>query len=87
MKVGVKNDGHRVIVCIEDDGVGMSSSDMGNLFQIDSKLKRKGTNNEDGSGLGLLVCNEFVRKNGGDIWVDSQQGAGSRFFFSVPKNV
>ncbi len=87
VEVKVESEGHKVVVCVEDNGVGMSSSDVRSLFQIDSKLKRKGTNNEDGSGLGLLVCNEFVQKNGGKIWVDSQNGKGSRFFFSVPRSV
>ncbi|WP_339737368.1 tetratricopeptide repeat-containing sensor histidine kinase [uncultured Sunxiuqinia sp.] len=87
VKVRVKNDGHKAVVCVEDNGVGISTSDMDGLFQIDSKLKRKGTANEDGSGLGLLVCSEFVRKNGGDIWVESQVGKGSQFYFSVPKSV
>ncbi len=86
VKIRAKNDGHEVIVCVEDNGVGIPSSDMDRLFQIDSKLKRKGTANEDGSGLGLLVCSEFIQKNGGKIWVDSQNGKGSRFFFSVPKS-
>jgi signal transduction histidine kinase len=84
VKVRVESEGLKAVVCVEDDGVGISSSDMSSLFQIDSKLKRKGTDNEDGSGLGLLVCNEFIQKNGGKIWVDSQNGKGSRFFFSVP---
>ena len=87
VKVGVKDDGHKAVVCVCDDGVGSPPSDMGGLFQIDSKNKRKGTANEDGSGLGLLVCSEFVRKNGGDIWADSQHGKGSQFYFSIPKSV
>ena len=87
VKVEVKSDGYQAIVCVEDNGVGISSSDIDRLFQIDSKFKRKGTANEDGSGLGLLVCSEFVRKNGGDIWVDSGNGAGSRFFFSIPRSI
>ena len=87
MKVGVKDDGHKAVICVCDDGVGIPPADMGGLFQIDSKNKRKGTANEDGSGLGLLVCSEFVRKNGGDIWADSQHGKGSQFYFSIPKSV
>ncbi|MGQ7868866.1 tetratricopeptide repeat protein [Sunxiuqinia sp. sy24] len=85
VKINAQNDEHRVIVCVEDTGLGMSGDEMDCLFQIDSKVKRKGTNKEDGSGLGLLVCSEFVQKNRGHIWVDSQPGEGSRFYFSIPK--
>ncbi|WP_299580576.1 tetratricopeptide repeat-containing sensor histidine kinase [uncultured Sunxiuqinia sp.] len=84
VKTHVKNNEHGVIICVEDNGVGMSAEELNSIFQIDSKLKRKGTNKEDGSGLGLLVCNEFVQKNGGTIWVDSKPGEGTRFYFSIP---
>jgi len=76
-------DGH-ISVCVKDSGTGISDEDVRNLFQIDSTVKRKGTNNEDGSGLGLVLCKEFVHKNNGTIWVNSSLGEGSSFFFTVP---
>jgi signal transduction histidine kinase len=74
----------QVSICVKDSGIGISEEDARNLFQIDSTVKRKGTNNEDGSGLGLILCKEFVLKNNGNIWVNSSPGNGSSFFFTVP---
>lgn len=76
-------DGH-VNISVKDSGVGISKEDVLNLFQIDSTVKRKGTNNEDGSGLGLILCKEFVAKNSGTIWVNSSPGEGSSFFLTIP---
>lgn len=76
-------DGH-INVCVKDSGIGISEEDVQNLFRIDSKVKRKGTNNEDGSGLGLILCSEFINKNNGTIWVESILGSGSSFYFTVP---
>ncbi len=72
----------RISVC--DSGIGMSEEETQNLFRIDSKVRRKGTNNEDGTGLGLILCNEFVHKHNGKIWVESTPGKGSEFIFSIP---
>lgn len=69
---------------ITDSGIGISEADLQNLFRIDSKVKRKGTNNEDGSGLGLILCKEFVEKNNGTIWAISKPGDGSSFYFTIP---
>ena len=74
----------QINLCVKDSGVGISQEDIQNLFRIDSTVKRKGTNNEDGSGLGLILCKEFVYKNNGHIWVESSPGEGSSFFFTVP---
>lgn len=76
-------DGH-ISICVKDSGVGISEEDAQNLFRIDSTVKRKGTNDEDGSGLGLILCKEFVDKNNGSIWVKSIPRQGSSFFFTVP---
>jgi signal transduction histidine kinase len=71
-------------ICVADNGTGISSEDQKNMFRIDSKVKRRGTSNEDGSGLGLILCQEFIEKHGGKIRVESEPGQGSRFFFTVP---
>ena len=86
VKTSFKNKGEKLEVCIEDNGVGIPSEDLKNLFHIDSKVKRKGTSQEDGSGLGLMICEEFVKKNGGEIWVESQHGKGSCFYFTIPRS-
>ncbi|MDD2305656.1 MAG: tetratricopeptide repeat-containing sensor histidine kinase [Prolixibacteraceae bacterium] len=74
----------QISICVKDSGIGISEEDARNLFQIDSTVKRKGTNNEDGSGLGLILCKEFVYKNNGTIWVNSSPGVGSSFYFTIP---
>lgn len=73
-----------VQVCIRDNGIGISDEDINNLFRIESKVKRKGTNNEDGSGLGLILCKEFIDKNNGTIWAERNPEGGSSFLFTVP---
>ncbi|HEY3369674.1 MAG TPA: ATP-binding protein [Prolixibacteraceae bacterium] len=82
--IAVEQIENKVRINVSDTGVGISEEDLQNLFHLDSKVKRKGTNNEDGSGLGLILCKEFVSKNNGNIWVESIQGKGSSFNFTVP---
>ncbi|MGQ8338017.1 tetratricopeptide repeat-containing sensor histidine kinase [Sunxiuqinia sp. A32] len=76
----------KLLICVEDNGIGIKPNDLKKLFKIDSKIKSKGTNNEDGSGLGLILCKEFVEKNGGSIWVESKLGEGSKFWFTIPSS-
>lgn len=73
-----------IIVEVKDNGRGMKEEDRDKLFRIDSTTSTKGTEDEKGSGLGLLLCKDFVEKNGGAIWADSQPGKGSTFAFTVP---
>ena len=75
-----------VEVAIEDNGVGMSKEVADTLFLANNFHSTQGTNNEKGSGLGLVLCKDFVNRNGGTIRVESQQGIGSKFIFSVPIN-
>lgn len=82
--ISAKQKIQEVEIRITDNGIGISENDRHNLFRIDSKVKRKGTNNEDGSGLGLILCKEFVEKNKGIIWVESTPGGGSSFYFTIP---
>lgn len=71
-------------VKISDTGVGMSQEVMEKLFRIDTKHSTKGTADEKGTGLGLILCKDFVEKNGGTIQVDSVIGKGSTFSFTIP---
>lgn len=83
--VDVQPQADSVIVSIADTGVGMSKDVMNKLFRIDTKHTTKGTADEKGTGLGLILCKEFVEKNGGHIWVESVEGKGSVFRFTVPR--
>ena len=71
-------------ISIADTGMGMSDSFIKKLFKIDEKVGRKGTEGEPSSGLGLLLCKEFVEKHGGKIWVESEEEKGSTFYFTLP---
>ena len=70
---------------VKDTGVGMDEAQVANLFNVDKKASRPGTNNELGTGFGLILCREFVKKNGGELSVESSPGKGSTFSFTVPK--
>ncbi|MBN1302607.1 MAG: HAMP domain-containing histidine kinase [Melioribacteraceae bacterium] len=73
-----------VEVTIKDSGVGMPEDVVQNLFKIESQHTTRGTNNEKGSGLGLIICNEFVKKNNGTIKVNSKINSGTSFIVSIP---
>ena len=70
---------------VEDTGVGIEKVDINNLFRIDKKVSTAGTADETGTGLGLILCKEFIEKNGGTIHVESEIGKGSQFKFTLPK--
>lgn len=73
-----------VEVCISDNGVGISPDDIQRLFRIDEKVNSPGTENESSTGLGLILCKEFVGKMGGRIWAKSLENKGSDFHFTLP---
>lgn len=70
---------------IADTGCGIDKSKLRNLFTPGNN-STLGTSNEKGTGLGLLICKDFVEKNGGDIWAESEKGKGSIFYFTIPKS-
>ncbi len=84
VEIRAEQTGNEVIIVVTDTGIGISAEDIQNLFRIDSKVRRKGTNDEDGSGLGLILCREFVEKNNGTIRAESTPGGGSSFSFTIP---
>ena len=69
-----------------DTGVGISKENLKKLFRSDYALSIPGTQNEKGTGLGLILCRELVSTIGGRIWVESSEGEGSIFTFTLPKN-
>lgn len=82
--VRAKDTKESIVITVEDDGVGMSRDVVGSLFKIEKNISTKGTANEQGTGLGLLLCKEMVELHNGKIWVESKEGEGSKFFISLP---
>ncbi len=71
-------------VIIEDTGIGISEQNFSNLFEIDKPVSTKGTAGEKGTGIGLILCKEFIKKNKGEIFVESIEHVGSKFAFTIP---
>jgi PAS domain S-box-containing protein len=82
--INAEQNSENVIISVSDNGIGISPYDLVKLFDISEVLTTKGTAGETGTGLGLLLCKEFVEKNGGKIWVESEVGKGSQFKFTLP---
>ena len=81
--ISSKSEKDFVKICVEDSGIGISNENLIRLFCTDTHYSTPGTENEKGTGLGLILCKEFVEKNGGKIWVESEIGKGSRFCFTL----
>ncbi|MBM2816809.1 MAG: histidine kinase [Ignavibacteria bacterium] len=71
-------------ICVEDNGVGIPMGAINKLFRLDEKYSTLGTDDEKGTGLGLILCKEFVEKSGGSIRVESEENSGSRFIIQLP---
>ncbi|WP_276367491.1 sensor histidine kinase [Chryseolinea sp. H1M3-3] len=76
----------KIIISVADSGVGIPEKNRNKLFTI-SSVTTQGTKQEKGTGLGLLLCKEFVEKNGGSIWFETEDGKGTTFYFSLPEFV
>jgi PAS domain S-box-containing protein len=78
------NDNNEVEISVQDSGIGMNKEIMDNLFVMDVHINRQGTEGEPSSGLGLIICKDFISKHGGKIWAESEEGKGSTFHFTLP---
>lgn len=87
VKVETRNLENEVLFIVSDNGIGIEASNLGELFNIDCGLSFKGTENESGTGLGLILCKDFVEKQNGSIWVESELGLGSSFKFTIPRGM
>ncbi|HSD09269.1 tetratricopeptide repeat protein [Flavobacterium sp.] len=85
IKIEAKEDANNTIISISDTGIGMNAEMVMNAFQLDTKINRKGTEDEPSSGLGLILCKEFIEKHGGKIWIESEENIGTTFHLSFPK--
>ncbi len=77
--------GKEIEFCIADDGIGIDEGMQKNLFGLVKNISRYGTEGEAGTGLGLILCRDFITKNNGSIWCVSQPDEGSKFYFTIPK--
>lgn len=77
---------HEIEITVKDNGIGIQPDDLKKIFKIGSNISKRGTQNEKGTGLGLILCKEFVEKMGGKIRVESTVGIGSRFIFTLKQN-
>lgn len=75
---------NEILISIQDFGIGMNGKILNGLFKIDQKTARPGTEKESSTGLGLLLCKEFVEKHGGKVWAESEEEKGSIFYFTLP---
>ncbi len=75
---------HTVEISVRDTGVGITSENLEKLFRIDQNLSTPGTEDEEGTGLGLVLCKEMIEKHEGHIWAESVPGRGSAFYFTLP---
>lgn len=83
--VSVREEEDFAVISIRDYGRGIKEEDQGKLLHSDTHFSTFGTKNEEGSGLGLLLCQDFAVKNGGKLWFVSEERMGSTFSFSIPK--
>lgn len=84
VEVEIVEETERIVLFVKDNGAGISTENREKLFNTESHFTSYGTDNEEGSGLGLLLCNEFVKRNGGTLSFISQEGVGSTFSFDIP---
>jgi len=83
--IAAEERGPQWVFSVKDNGIGMNAEVLKILFDKTAPYTTRGTANEKGTGLGLILCKEFVEKNGGKIWVESTEGVGSTFWFTLPK--
>ena len=83
--ISVKKQPNELTISLSDTGIGIEESRLDNLFLIGESYSTKGTQNEKGTGLGLILCKEFVDRNEGENWIESEVGKGSTFYFTLPR--
>lgn len=76
---------NRINIWVADSGIGLSKPEIESVLRIDKRHTKPGTNNEEGTGVGLALCSELLKANKGKLWIESKPGKGSKFYFSLPK--
>lgn len=85
--LSMKRENKHIVFSIRDSGIGIAPEKIANLFDINNKNTTSGTNDEKGTGLGLKLCKDFIKKHRGKIWVESEIGKGSNFKFTIPNHL
>ena len=83
IKLNAKKKDDSLHISISDNGIGIPEQEIPKLFRIDESISTKGTEGESGTGLGLVLCKDFVEKNGGQIWIESKEGEGTTTHFTL----
>lgn len=78
---------NEVVFFVQDSGIGIPKEMIPNLFKVGAKTSRPGTEGEASTGLGLILCKEYIERHKGKIWVESEEGKGTKFLFSIPANL
>ncbi len=86
IEIGAKITDKDVVITVVDHGIGMTPTQLKHLFSLDKSIKKRGTRNEYGTGLGLILCKEFVERHGGKLQVQSEVNKGSTFTITLPKS-
>ena len=86
INISCKSDTGEITVSVQDTGIGMTAEQINNLFELTGTIIMPGTSEEQGTGLGLILCKEFVDMHNGRIWAESKPGEGSTFHFTLPYN-
>jgi len=82
--ISTEQKNEQLVVSVADNGIGIKRENIDKLFLIEESYSTTGTRNEKGTGLGLLLCKEFIEKHAGKLWVESEEGNGSVFKFTIP---
>ncbi len=85
ISITAQGNGELITFSVVDTGIGINEAILLKLFTLNARITTKGTNNESGTGLGLILCKELVEKNEGTIWVQSELGQDSTFYFTIPE--
>ena len=86
IRITAERNNHYLMVCVIDHGIGIKNEVQSKLFKIEESISTLGTRKEKGTGLGLILCKEFVDQHKGKIWVESKFGRGSKFCFALPNS-
>jgi len=86
IKINAEENGNDILFTVKDNGTGIPEAEIEKLFNISTNYSKGGTNREKGTGLGLILCKDFIELSKGKIWVESKEGEGSSFMFTLPKS-